>query len=72
MTERCEWNPKHKCPAFDPPDEGDCEAQAVVRVGAYHLCQQCSSLPEFSKYKKRDLLRAHPLYVGSVNGSPPP
>lgn len=67
MIERCEYNPKHKCPAFDPPDDGHCENQAVIRVGPYHLCQNCSSLPEFTKYRRRDLLKAHPLHGTTVS-----
>jgi len=62
MIQLCEYNPKHKCPAFDPRDEGDCENQASIRVGPWHLCQSCSSLPEFTRYKKREPLKVHPLH----------
>lgn len=68
MTELCEYNPKHKCAAFDPPQEGDCEMQAVISVGPWHLCQNCSGLPEFTKYRKRKVL----LPGFAVNGPSEP
>lgn len=49
----CEWNPKTNDPSTN---EGYCTNPATVCLGAngaWHLCESCSLLPNFNRYKVR-------------------
>lgn len=48
----CEWHPGAGRPAYD----NEVHAQATFVVGAkgqWRLCNECSKLPQFSKYRSR-------------------
>lgn len=62
-VEICEWDPEHDRPAVCLPDGTErvgCANEAVFCVGAggdWHLCGTCSSLPRFSKFRVKKILR---------------
>jgi hypothetical protein len=57
----CEYNPIQHKPATNPSSAGDCDRPAEPGVGEYHLCRRCAELPEFRRFKKRELSKKPPV-----------
>jgi hypothetical protein len=54
--ELCEYNPKKKSPATNPPGKDDCKNESFFVVGKmWHLCKDCAALPQFARMKKKPL-----------------
>lgn len=62
-VEICEWDPERDRPAtarLDGSERRGCPNPAVFCVGAdgdWHLCETCSSLPRFSRFRVKKILR---------------
>lgn len=55
VVNRCEWNPFKDRPATDRPGDG-CLNEAKLSVGAngkWHLCVNCSMMPNFRRFRVR-------------------
>lgn len=52
----CEWNPQLDRPAFND-DEYHATAVWSIGNGKWHLCDACSKLPEFKRFRKKEPLR---------------
>ncbi len=52
MSEICEYNPLKDRAAYTD-EEGACPNEATVSTssGAWHLCESCSKLPRFKRFK---------------------
>lgn len=59
--DKCEWNPYAAMAAIRDGDQHiGCQSDATICVGAdgkWHLCESCSLLPRFKRYKKTPLRR---------------
>ena len=60
MIARCEYNPALRKHSKKPPRDNDCPNDATVslgELGAWHVCESCSVLPEFKRFTFRKEIR---------------